>query len=553
MTAAESYQDELAALRGLLGQPAAGLHLLEFATMPQLEEIFAEIRPLCGGRGCLEIAYDPPREEPGQLLSQVQQAIANLPPGPPPLLLLHPAALPDAAQDGPAAIRFWKSLNFHREALGALPAQVLLCVDPWHHGYLVDQALDLLSWLMPRFHLIPPPDAAAPRQEMLTGTLIHGGLPGAALAAESRWETFWPQLEKLRSAGPLPPASIRTHVLPLLESALAAGNLVRARQVRDAVGNSPIAPEDLVPWHKLNALLASGAGDAPLAEIHAERLLDLLENTASPSQATKAANALWHVANVLLSSGLHTSAARFYKRLIPHFTTLHGAEHRDTLGCRGNLAAALDYQGKHAEAEVENRARIAIEERVLGPEHPDTLSSRNNLANVLDNQGKHAEAEAENRAVLAIQERVLSPEHPNILNSRNNLTASLHSQGKYAEAEAEYRAVLAIQERILGPEHPQTLGSRNNLASALESQGKHARAEAEHRAVLAIRERVLGPEHPNASLSCYNLSITLENLGRKDEALALARRALAGWNKVLGENHPDSQDAKRRVERLEKE
>ena len=43
-------------------------------------------------------------------------------------------------------------------------------------------------------------------------------------------------------------------------------------------------------------------------------------------------------------------------------------------------------QGKHAEAEKEVRAALAIRLRVLGPEHLDTLDSRNNLAASLQPQ-----------------------------------------------------------------------------------------------------------------------------------------------------------------------
>ena len=149
-----------------------------------------------------------------------------------------------------------------------------------------------------------------------------------------------------------------------------------------------------------------------------------------------------------------------------------GPEHLATLTSRSNLANALSSQGRFAEAEEENRAVLAVRERVLGPEHPNTLTSRNNLAAVLRSQGRFAEAEEENRAVLAVQERVLGPEHPDTLISRSNLTRVLLCQGRFAEAEEEHRAVLAVQERVLGPEHPDTLISRSHLANALHSQGR---------------------------------------------------------------------------------
>jgi tetratricopeptide (TPR) repeat protein len=553
MTPAEAYQEEMAALLGILAQPVEGLHLLEFATIPQLEEILASVRPLCGSRPCLEIQYDPPHESPALLIERLRAATHALTLVPPPLIILRPTALPDATTEGAAVQAFWKALNYRREAIGDLHAQILLCVDPWHLAHVADVALDLLSWLMPRFHLIPPADATSPRMEMLTATLVHAGLADAARAAESRWETFWPVLESLRHDGSLPPSAIRRHVFPLLESTLAAGNLVRARQVRDAATGTPIPPEDLVQWHRLNALLACGAGEASVAELHAAQLLNLMDSPDAGTQADEAAYTLIQVSNILSDSGLHASAARFDQRLVNHFTTLRGPEHPQTLSSRNNLANALDAQGKHTEAEAENRAVLALRERLLGPEHPDTLSSRNNLASALGLQGKYAEAEAEFRDVLALRERVLGPEHPDTLMSRNNLANALFGQGKHAEAVAEYRAVLALLERVLGPEHPDTLMSRNNFAGSLGTQGKHAEAEAEFRAVLALRERVLGPEHPEVFQSCFNLSLTLERLGRMAEALEQARRALAGWTKVLGENHPDSQDAKRRVARLEQQ
>ena len=42
MPVTEAYAEELASLRGLLGEPAPGIHLLEFATIPQLESILSD-------------------------------------------------------------------------------------------------------------------------------------------------------------------------------------------------------------------------------------------------------------------------------------------------------------------------------------------------------------------------------------------------------------------------------------------------------------------------------------------------------------------------------
>lgn len=201
---------------------------------------------------------------------------------------------------------------------------------------------------------------------------------------------------------------------------------------------------------------------------------------------------------------------------------------------------------------MEHYARSAYElsNRHFGPMHQNTLDGRNALAIALRAQGKHAEAEAENRAVLAIQELALGADHPSTLVSRNNLATALYSQGKHAEAEAEHRAVSAIWQRVLGAEHPNTLVSRHNLASALEAQGKHAEAEREHRAVLTIRERVLGKEHPDVFRSCFNLAITQWAVGNLRGAASFAQRAAAGLNRVLGAEHPYTRAAEGLVREL---
>jgi tetratricopeptide (TPR) repeat protein len=228
-----------------------------------------------------------------------------------------------------------------------------------------------------------------------------------------------------------------------------------------------------------------------------------------------------------------------------------GSQHPDTLASRNNLALALYSQAKYAEAEAENRAVLAMRERVLGPEHPDTLMSRMNLASALDDQGKNAEAEAENRAVWQIQERVLGAEHPDTLSIRNNLAGALYAQGKYAESEQEQRAMLKLQDRVLGAEHPSSLSSRMNLAIVLRAQGKNAEAEQELRAVLKLQDRVLGTEHPNVAVSCYNLALCLEDQKKLPEALAFMQRAEQIRTKVLGPDHPYTKNAKTWLERIE--
>jgi hypothetical protein len=59
-------------------------------------------------------------------------------------------------------------------------------------------------------------------------------------------------------------------------------------------------------------------------------------------------------------------------------------EDEQRLDAAGNLAKALNGQGKHAEAVTVYREVLAAQRRVLGPEHLGTLVTANNLANALN-------------------------------------------------------------------------------------------------------------------------------------------------------------------------
>jgi hypothetical protein len=245
-----------------------------------------------------------------------------------------------------------------------------------------------------------------------------------------------------------------------------------------------------------------------------------------------------HIAKVLEEQGSYAEAEKTWRNALEEYQRAFGAEDKDVLRIRNNLAITLGDQGKYAEQEAEDREVLKLREKVLGPEHPDMLGTRNNLAVALSNQGKYAEAEAADRAVIKLEEKVLGPEHPETLASRNNLADTLLHQGKYAGAEAEDREVLKLREKVLGPEHPDTLGSRNNLAAVLLDQGKYAEAETEYLAVIKLEEKVLGPEHPDTLNSRNNLAVVLCDQGKYAEAESEHRKVFKLREKALGPENP---------------
>ena len=582
MNSAEDYQAARAQILRVVAQGGRRISLVEFTALPQLLEVLGDLRSTQPERPLVEVTYDPIQTTAPQVVETIQEKLSKLPAKPLPLIVLYPCELRATPEDEHAAYEFWQAMNFRRELLGGFAAQVLLCVDAWHLQRLVDRAPDLWTWLMPKIHFTEPSSLFPARTESLPALSMFAELQVSPEAAQRQWDQLWPELAKKGADHRVEAGDLRRYVFPLLESALAQGNLVRARQVRDLALGLPLADEDKVEWHKLNGRLACGAADFGQAEEHARQLLILQKQAPDPRSRALARDALNGLADVLQMFGQASMVEPLLRESLVECERMFGPEHPNTLDCRHHLAVAFRAQGKYSEAEQEHRLLLKLRKRVLGAEHPSVLVERihlttslhaqgkhsqaerkyrtilrinepllgpehplilrihNNLARTLAAQGKHAEAEREDRAVFKLVERVLGAEHVFTLSNRNNLAETLRARGKYSEAEHELRAVWKARERVLGPEHPHTLNTRNNLGNALCEQGRYGEAEQEYRAVLKLRERVLGVEHPHTAQSYHNLAYCLDKQGKAGEALEFARCAAERTSKILGPAHAET-------------
>jgi hypothetical protein len=107
---------------------------------------------------------------------------------------------------------------------------------------------------------------------------------------------------------------------------------------------------------------------------------------------------------------------------------------------------------------------------VLGLEHPDTLISMSNLAAVLDEQGKHEEAETILRQTLVQRERVLGLEHPDTSKSVYYLARVLASQYRLDESRVLYERACAGFSTVLGDDHPTTRDCHEDYVKLLALQ-----------------------------------------------------------------------------------
>jgi Flp pilus assembly protein TadD len=107
---------------------------------------------------------------------------------------------------------------------------------------------------------------------------------------------------------------------------------------------------------------------------------------------------------------------------------------------------------------------LSIRERALGGGHPDVARDLAALAAILDGQGRHDEADAMHRRALEIFGRGGRTGQREAAYALANLAACLHLQGRRNEAVEVAREAVSMQHRLLGARHPDVKPAEANLA-----------------------------------------------------------------------------------------
>ena len=203
---------------------------------------------------------------------------------------------------------------------------------------------------------------------------------------------------------------------------------------------------------------------------------------------------------------------------------------------RGLLA---DARGEHVTAEGWFRQALAANERLHGDQDPRSGAAANDLAGALRWQNRLAEALPLYHRAVAIAEASYGLHHPAVAAPLNNLGNVYYDLQRYAEALPYYEKALALRRAGLGPDHPEVGDSLNNLANTLAALDRPDAAFELHTQVLAIRERTLGSRHPEVAVSLANGALAASALGRTGEATASLERALQIQQDALGPDHSD--------------
>jgi Domain of unknown function (DUF4062)/Tetratricopeptide repeat len=251
---------------------------------------------------------------------------------------------------------------------------------------------------------------------------------------------------------------------------------------------------------------------------------------------------MWRIALYLGESGSYLAARDLFQLIADAYSRddAYGAEHRDTLTARANVAWWTGVAGDAAGARDQFAALLPISKRVLGPEHPDTLTARGSLARWTGQAGDPAAARDLFAGLLPISKRVLGPEHPDTLTARGSLARWTGEAGDAAAARDLFAGLLPAYERVLGVEHPYTLATRFHLARWTGEAGDAAAARDQFAALLPVRERVLGPEHPDTLAARHELARRTGEAGDAAGARDQFAAVLPIRERVLGPEHPDT-------------
>ncbi|HET9039960.1 MAG TPA: serine/threonine-protein kinase [Gemmatimonadales bacterium] len=248
---------------------------------------------------------------------------------------------------------------------------------------------------------------------------------------------------------------------------------------------------------------------------------------------------LGDLAVALQIQGKYAQAEPLAREALSIDRRLFGSDHLQVAADLDNLGVLLWKMGKFGESGTVARAALEVRERALPPTHPLVTASLHNLAGVRLSEGSLAEAERLEQDALARARRLYPGGHPDIAIKLEQLYIIVEARGRFADAEAALTEAVAIRRQWLGPAHPQTMEALANLGVLQYRLGNLAAAERAMREGVEYYRRTLGREHPTTATLLQNLGAVLSEEGKYAQAEPLLREGLALRRKVWGDSNPD--------------
>jgi tetratricopeptide (TPR) repeat protein len=197
------------------------------------------------------------------------------------------------------------------------------------------------------------------------------------------------------------------------------------------------------------------------------------------------------------------------------------------------LGLMLVKQGRFEESAAAYREALAIF-TAIDPHHFEVGKARNGLGLIASRQGRHAEAEREMAAAVAVLRQALGDQHPFVWQGTSNLAMEVAAQGRREEAEELLRGALERLRAAPGPDSDFAAGVEVRLGGLLRHRGELAEARRLHEHALAAYTELYGERHLETATARWHLARDLAALGESESAAAELGRAERTLTEVTG-------------------
>jgi predicted Ser/Thr protein kinase len=213
-----------------------------------------------------------------------------------------------------------------------------------------------------------------------------------------------------------------------------------------------------------------------------------------------------------------------------------GADHRDTLESRYQLAEKLRKDFEWGEAETVLRPVVEARRRILGDTHRDTLQAIYRLADVLIPLRKLDEGERLTHEAIESFADLYGQDSEQAILARRELADLRAAEFRWVEVEEIALDNLARARRSLGDEHWITLEFTFILGFTCHVR-KWDEAEPLLRTAVKRRQRLFGDDDDTVLQWSVSLGQALGRNGQEEEGREMLRTAAAKYRQLYGEDN----------------
>jgi tetratricopeptide (TPR) repeat protein len=247
-----------------------------------------------------------------------------------------------------------------------------------------------------------------------------------------------------------------------------AGNPELALELqRDAVARleSALGPDHSDTWSAIGdlAYYHSRLGRVEESESLLQRLRDRVIARFGESHP-RALTVSEHIAKSVQDRGQPAAAVPLFERVLALRTERMGAQHRDTLGTRNNLAVAQGLAGDLEGAARTQSALVEALDALPAPDDFDHANAHANLGTIRTKLGQFAAAMLAYDRCLSIADAKLGRGHHDTATFRLLRASCLRRLERWTEARDELEEALPILLDALGDTHPAVVMARRELA-----------------------------------------------------------------------------------------